>query len=168
MILFRLLCAFLLAWAVSWAFSQEEAVVLLEEFPEMELIGILTAIWVGAFSLAKRQGWGMIVAVANGLWAGVLTIALSGVVFLIVLALRNVGTVGSFRRWLQVFESDAEPVFEHMMNFELMLKTLGAAVFVGILTEAIHWTLVRIRRSRGELEEEHGVTTQRQNPHDLW
>lgn len=168
MILFRLVCAFLLAWAVSWTFGWEEAVVLLEEFPEMELIGILVAIWVGAFSLAARQGWGVIVAVANGAWAGVLTVALSGVVFLIVLMLQNVGVVGSFRRWLEVFESDSEPLFEQMTNFELLLKTLGATVVVGIVTEGIHWALVRIRRARGEPEPDHGVTTQRQNPRDLW
>ncbi|HUF56644.1 MAG TPA: hypothetical protein VMM55_08815 [Thermohalobaculum sp.] len=168
MIVFRLVCALLLAWAVSWAFGQEEAAVLLAEFPEMELIGILVAIWVGAFSLATRQGWGMIVAVANGAWAGVLTVALSGGVFLIVLMLRNVGVVGSFRRWLEVFESDSEPLFEQMTNLALFLKTLAAAVVVGIVTEAIHWALVRIRRARGEPEPDRGVTTQRQNPRDLW
>ncbi len=169
MFVFRLVCAVLLAWAVNWTFGQEEAATLLEEFPEMELIGILVAVWVGAFSLATRQGWGMVVAVANGVWAGVLTITLSGIVFLVVLMLRNVGVVTSFRRWLEMFESDSEPVFEQMTNFPLMLKTLGAAVLVGVVTEAIHWALVQIRKARGEdVEGERGTTTQRQNPRDLW
>ena len=168
MFLFRLVCAGLLAWAISWVFGEEEAAVLLGEFPEMELIGVLVAVWVGAFSLAKRQGWGIIVAVANGVWAGVLTIALSGVVFLIVLMLKNVSVVASFRRWLEIFESDSEPLFEQMFNFPLMLKTIAATVVVGVVTEAIHWALVRIRRARGEEVEERGTTTLRQNPRDLW
>ena len=168
MFVFRIICAVLLATATNWALGLPEAASLLEEFPEMELIGILAAVWVGAFSLAARQGWGMIVAVANGLWAGLLTIALSGIVFMIVLALKNVGVVGSFRRWMELFESDLEPMLEQMFNFPLMGRMLLAAVVVGVVTEAVHWALVSIRKARGEPEEEHGVTTLRQNPRDLW
>ena len=169
MILFRLACALLLAWAVNWTLGQEEAAALLAEFPEMELIGVVAAVWVGAFSLARRQGWGLIVAVANGVWAGVLTVTLSGIVFLVVLMLKNVGVVGSFRRWMEMFESDAEPVLEQITNFPLWLKTLAACVLVGIVTEAIHWALVQIRKARGEdVSEERGTTTYRGNPRDLW
>ena len=168
MYMFRIICAVLLATATNWAFGQPEATAMLEELPKLEFLGIVAAVWVGAFSLAVRQGWGMIVAIANGVWAGVLTIILAGAAFMMVLAFENVGVVTSFRRWMEVFESDAEPALDLMMNLPLMLKTVAAAALVGVITEAIHWALVRLRRARGDAEEEHGVTTLRQNPRDLW
>lgn len=157
-----------MAWAVNWAFGQPEAAVLLEELPEMEIFGLLCAVFVGAFSLAVRQGWGLVVAVANGVWAGVLTIGLSGIVYTVYLGSRSLGVVGSFERWLILLQEDMKPLFEQMLNFPLMLMTIAACAVVGLVTEAVHWALVRLRKARGDHVEEHGTTTIRGNPRELW
>ena len=168
MITFRIICAVFMAWAAGWAFGRPEAGALLEELPRIEPIGIACAAWVGAFSLAVRQGWGMIVALANGVWAGVLAIALSGLVFMMVLATQSIGVVSSFERWLAIFESDLEPVFEQMIaRLDLMGLTILATALVGLLTEAIHWGLVRLRREGERLHEAHQTASTRYNPHDL-
>lgn len=169
MITFRIICAVLMAWAISWAFGRAEAGPLLQALPQIEPIGLACAAWIGAFSLAVRQGWGMIVALSNGVWAGVLSIALSGLVYMMMLGTQNIGTVGSFERWLAIFEADLEPVFEQLgARLDLMGLTILASALVGLLTEAIHWGLVRLRRDGNDLKQVHGTASTRRNPTALW
>ena len=168
MLHFRIVCAILMAWAANWAFGQPDAVPLLEEIPEMEYFGVGCAAWVGIFSLSRRQGWGMVVALANGVWAGFLSIVLAGFVYIFYMGMSTIGVAGSFERWLQVLQGDLEPLFEQMLNFPLMLKMIIASAVVGVVTEAIHWALIRLKKNRGEHFEQKDTVTQRGNPRDLW
>ena len=68
MLLYRVLCAFLLAWAVGWSLGQEQAAALLETVPEMAVLGPVAGAFVGFISLSKRQGWGAVVG--TGLFLG--------------------------------------------------------------------------------------------------
>ncbi|MEO1472285.1 MAG: hypothetical protein AAFV86_24930, partial [Pseudomonadota bacterium] len=83
MLTFRVICAVLMAWAVNWVMSRPEAVPLISELPIMATIGPIAAAGVGFVNLASRQGWGVVVAVANGVWAGLLSIVVSGVLYMI-------------------------------------------------------------------------------------
>lgn len=150
MILFRILCGILLAWAANWALHRPEAHELLIDVPEMEVLGPIAAVAVGAFSLAVRQGWGAIVGFANGVWAGVLSIALSGTLYTlikIVQAMRT-GLIHDFDNFLNVFGDTVEPLIGHIVNPPLVIVSLGAAAIIGVVTEMLHWLLVRFRRKR--------------------
>ena len=68
MLIFRLLCAILVAWAINLILARPEAATLIAEVPEMTYIGPFAGAVVGFFNLAKRQGWGLIVSVVNGMW----------------------------------------------------------------------------------------------------
>lgn len=168
MIHFRVICAILMAWCMNWALGRPEAEPLLAELPDMEIIGVMCGAVVGFCSLAKRQGWGVVVAVANGVWAGILSVALAGLVLIAYIGSQSMGVVSSFERWMVVFEGDLEPVWEQMLNFPLFLTTLAASAVVGLITEVIHWALVRLKKNRGDWHEEKGTTTKRGNTQELW
>lgn len=168
MIHFRLICAILMAWAMNWALGLPEAEGLLTELPDMEMIAVVCGAFIGAFSLAARQGWGLVVAVANGVWAGLLSVVLSGIILMIYIGSQSAGVVASFERWLVVLEGDFEPIWEQMLNFPLLMMTLAASAVVGLVTEIIHWALVRLKKSRGDWHEERGTTTKRGNTQELW
>lgn len=150
MIVFRILCAFLMAWAVNVALSRPEAVPVLQEVPELKLISPLAAAMVGYFNLAIRQGWGFIVAFANGVWAGVLSIFLAGTIYMsivLVQALRQ-NVVKDFDNFLSVFSETVTPLSEQLLNLPLVIVSLGATAVVGVVTEVLHWLLVRFRQGR--------------------
>lgn len=165
---FRIICAIVMAWAVNWALSLPEAEVLLEEIPQMETIGLVCGAFTGAFVLAPRQGWGMIVAVANGVWAALVSIALSGIVYVAVRSAELAGQVNDFDHFTRLAGEEFNPVLEQMLNFPLALMMVAAGAVIGLLTEAIHWALVRLRKSRGDYHVEQGTTTMRGNPRDIW
>lgn len=151
MIIFRIVCAILLAWAINWSLSRAEASEMLRILPDMLLLGPVAGALVGYGNLAVRQGWGFIVAFANGVWAGVLAILLSGVLYLIVEIIRafNTNVVRTFDNFLNVFSSLVQPLLEAVMNIPLLTVSLGAAALVGVITEVVHWALVRMRSRKG-------------------
>ena len=147
MLMYRILCAGILAWTASWALSRPEASVLVHQIPEMRLLGPIAAAYVGGFSLAVRQGWGSIVALSNGVWAGVLAIVASGVLYLAVamaraLAARAITGVASF---FEVFGNTVDLLVVRLGNLDLLTLSLAACAGAGLLTEAVHWLMVRVR-----------------------
>ena len=127
---------------------------LVAEIPQMIIIGPIMGALVGFFYLAKRQGWSPVVAVVNGIWAGLLTIALSGFVYL---AIRMFGVVWhnlikDFEAFMRVLGSEAGPLIEMSTDFWLIGITIGAVTVTSFLSEILHWSLVRLRRYRGEEE----------------
>ena len=151
MIIFRIVCAILLAWAVNWSLSRDEAAELVRVLPEMLVLGPIAGAIVGFANLAVRQGWGFIVAFANGVWAGVLAILLSGVLYLVVEIVRAISTnvVRTFDNFLNVFGSLVQPLLDSVVNIPLLTVSLGAGALVGVITEVIHWVLVRMKARKG-------------------
>jgi len=154
MLVFRIICAVMVAWAINLVLARPEAAVLVAEVPQMIYIGPIAGAVVGFFNLAKRQGWGLIVSVANGMWTGVMVIALAGFMFL-AMRMTNVvahNLVSDFEGFLRVLGSEADPLIEISTDLRLIGITVGATAVTGILSEILHWTLVRLRRYRGEDE----------------
>ncbi|MFK7942939.1 MAG: hypothetical protein AB8B85_08530 [Paracoccaceae bacterium] len=150
MILFRILCAILLAWAVNWSLSRPEAQDLLRAVPELGVLAPLAAAMVGYFNLSVRQGWGVIVAFANGVWAGVLAIFLTGSIHILIVVVQNLrgGIIRSFNDFLTVFGEVAQPMVDQLGNLQLLIVSLGATSVVGVVTEVLHWLLVRFRQGK--------------------
>lgn len=153
MIVFRILCAVFVAWAMNVAFSRPEAAALIEEMPEAAVVAPIAGAFVGFINLAKRQGWGMIVAVANGIWAGVLSILLTGLM-IIVLKVIDTARIGDVD-----YEFLADRMSENVITLVdtggtlgLLVICIGAGAIVGVLTELLHWAMVRLRRYRGVKE----------------
>ncbi len=154
MLVFRVICAVMVAWAINLVLARPEAVVLVTEVPQMIVIGPIAGAVVGFFNLAKRQGWGLIVSVVNGMWTGVLAIALSGFIYL---ALRMFGVVWhnlikDFEAFMRVLGSEAQPLVELTTDYRLIGLTVAATAVTGVISEILHWTLVRLRRMRGDEE----------------
>ena len=151
MVIFRIVCAILLAWAVNWSLSRDEAAEMLKVLPDMLVLGPVAGAIIGYVNLSVRQGWGFIVAFANGVWAGVLAILLSGVIYMVVEIVRAISTnvVRTFDNFLNVFGSLVQPLLEAVTNVPLLTVSLGAAALVGVITEVIHWVLVRMRARKG-------------------
>jgi hypothetical protein len=151
MLIFRVICAVLVAWAINLILARPEAATLITEVPQMTYLGPLAGAVVGFFNLAKRQGWGLIVAVVNGMWTGVLAIMLSGFMYL---SMRMFNTavhnmLKDFEGFLRVLGSEAEPLIAISTDFRLISLTIGVTAVTGVLSEILHWVMVRIRRSRG-------------------
>lgn len=153
MIVFRILCAVFVAWAMNVAFARPEAAALIDEMPEAAIVAPIAGALVGFVNLAKRQGWGVIVAVANGIWAGVLSVFLTGIllIFLRVLDTARIGDVD--------YEFLADRMSENVITLVdtggtvgLLVICIGAGAIVGVLTELVHWAMVRLRRYRGVKE----------------
>jgi len=147
MLVFRIICAILMAWAVNWALSRPEAQDMLTALPEMRTLGPLAAATIGYFNLAVRQGWGFIVAFANGIWAGMLAVLLSGVFHVFVFLARafQANLIRSFESFVTLFGETASPLFDEVANVPLLIVTFGATAIVGVVTEIVHWLLVRMR-----------------------
>ena len=153
MLIFRILCAVMVAWAINLVLARPEAVVLVTEVPQMVYIGPIAGAVVGFFNLAKRQGWGLIVSVANGMWTGVMVIALSGFMLLTMrMSKMIVYQIRDFDAFMRVLAGEAEPLIEVSTNLRLIAITIGAVAVTGIVSEILHWTLVRLRRYRGDEE----------------
>jgi hypothetical protein len=147
MVVFRILCAGALACALGWALSRPEAAGLLRRIPEMAVLGPLAAAYVGGFNLAVRQGWGAIVAFTNGIWAGILAIVAAGVLYLAVEMARALATgeVTGFGSFLGRFGEIVDLLVDELGHAQLLVLALAAAACAGLLTEALHWLMVRVR-----------------------
>lgn len=152
MLVYRLICALLMAWAANWALGRPEAKELIETIPEMERFGPIAAATVGYFSLAVRQGWGFVVAVANGIWAGILSIVLSGFFFLLVTTIQGMreNTLQDGDDFTRMLSEETGPMIEMVANVPLLVVSLGAFAMVGAITEFFHWVLVRMRGRQTE------------------
>jgi hypothetical protein len=147
MLLYRVLCMVLLAWAMNWALARPEAEALVRELPEMQALGPLAAAFVGFASLSARQGWGVVVAIANGVWAGALSILVAGtlyMLFMLTQAARD-GLITDFDRFVAIFSDTVEPLIEQAASLPLLIVSLGAAAIIGVISEFLHWLLVRFR-----------------------
>ena len=154
MLVFRLICALMVAWAINWVLARPEAAVLVAEVPDMLIIGPIAGAVVGFFNLAKRQGWGLIVSVVNGMWTGLLTIALSGFIYL-TMRMANVvlhNLIKDFEAFLRVLGSEAAPLIELTTDYRLIGLTIGVTALAGLISEILHSVLVRIRRLRDDDE----------------
>lgn len=151
MLVFRVLCAILMAWAVNWSMSRDEAAELLQSLPEMATLAPIAAALVGYFNLSVRQGWGFIVAFANGVWAGVLAIILAGVLYMVLVIVQGIRTnlIKNFDNFLNVFSDSVQPLLTEVANVPLVTVSLGASAVVGVVTEIVHWLLVRVRERNG-------------------
>lgn len=125
---------------------------MLQALPEMRTLGPIAAATVGYFNLAVRQGWGFIVAFANGIWAGMLAVLLSGVFHIIVFLARafQARVIKSFESFVTLFGETASPLLDQVINVPLLVVTFGATAIVGVITEVVHWLLVRFRTRKGE------------------
>lgn len=152
MLIFRLICAIMTAWAVNWVLARPEAAYLLREADQMVWVSPLAGAVVGFFNLAKRQGWGLVVAVANGAWTGLLSIAVAGFLYLTVRMGDTVahGLIANFDAFLRVLNQEAKPLIETLTNFRLIGITIAATTIVGIISECLHWSLVKLRRYRDD------------------
>ena len=127
---------------------------MLQAIPEMETLGPIAGATVGYFNLAVRQGWGFIVAFANGIWAGVLSIILSGIFdvgFVTMKAMRE-NTLQDFEGFMALFGETTGPMLDEVANVPLLVVSLGATALVGVVTEVIHWLLVRVRTKKAKPE----------------
>ena len=147
MLVYRILCAILMALAVTWALARPEAEIMVTTIPEVGPIGLIAGAIVGYFNLAVRQGWGFIVAFANGIWAGVLAVVLSGVICVIFGLVQGLfqGLVQDLDTFVRLFGDTARPLFGEITNVPLLIVSLGATAIVGVVTEIVHWMLVRVR-----------------------
>jgi hypothetical protein len=144
MLVFRIICAGLLAWAVVWVLLQPQAARLLRAVPEMGAIAPIAGAYVGAFSLAARQGWGLIVALANGIWAGILAILASGVLYTAVQVTSGL-VAGDLARLFDRFGDAVDRLLAAVGDAPLLALSLAATATVGVLTELVHWVMVRVR-----------------------
>lgn len=151
MLVFRILCALFVAWAVNWSLSRPEAALLREEIPEFAAIAPFAGALVGFVNLAKRQGWGGVVAIANGMWAGFLTLVITSVIFVLAAAGDSFARVGDTDTGFigQILAENTALVVDMLASFPLLIVCIGATAVVGLVTEVIHWALVRLRKRRG-------------------
>lgn len=149
MLLYRIICAILMAWAINWVLSHAEARPLLEELPVMGVISPIAGALVGFFNLASRQGWGFIVAVANGVWAGILSILVAGTVYALIMAFQIMrGPANSYESFVRNMESEITPLFDLVINFPLLTFTITTTAVLGLVTEFLHWALVKLRKNK--------------------
>jgi hypothetical protein len=159
MVFLRLICGFLVAWAVNWVLAHSMAAALVEELPEMFYIGPAAGAVVGFFVVLGRRGSGLFIATLNGAWAGLLTIALSGVVYLAYKSFDAIihNLLKNFEAYIRLIGQELKPFVEVGMDPKLIGITLGATAVVGFLSEVMYWARLRIRRYRGLPEEKKQV-----------
>ncbi len=165
MLVFRLICAVIVAWAVNWVMGQPVAAFLLEEVPEMAYIAPMSGALVGFIALAKRQGWGFIVAAANGIWTMLLTVGVAWLLYLAMTLFDHLvhGLIADFENFLRVFGAEAAPLAEGWVDLRLLGFLLAATVVASVITEFLHWVLVRLRRMRGEDDDEAQADAEAEN-----
>jgi hypothetical protein len=147
MLAFRIICAGVVGWAVVWVLSQRQAAELLRGLPDMAMLAPIAGAYVGAFNLAVRQGWGIVVALANGVWAGILSIVASGVLYTSVAMARGIamGEIGGVGGFFDRFGDTVELLLAELSDAGLLTLSLAATAAAGLLTEIIHWLMVRVR-----------------------
>jgi hypothetical protein len=151
MIIFRVICAVLIAWAIKLVLARPEAAILLGEVPEMAVIGPIAGAVAGAMYLPRRRGGGVIVMTIGGAWTGVLTIALAAFAYLTIQMSSAVthGLVRDFENFLRILGTEAKPLIETLPNVRLIGMIVGASAVMGLVSEVVFWFLERIRRLRG-------------------
>jgi hypothetical protein len=149
MLIFRLICGVMVAWAINWVLARPEATFLITEIDEMVWIGPLAGFIVGFFNLARRQGWGLIVGIANGVWTGVMCIAAAGSMYLAYTMSGMVayGLVNDFKDFMRILWQQADPLIEVSVDWRLIGLTVGATAVTGVISEVLHWSLVKLRRN---------------------
>lgn len=153
MIILRLLCAVMTAWAFNWALGRPVAEPLLTEFPIMRVYGPIAAALVGFFILSRRAGNGLIVGFFNGVWVSIVSIVLTVVLYLTVYMIRNFSVIGDFDSFMRVLLQEAAPlVSAWVIPLLIGYVVIGSAV-AGLVIEVLHWVLSRAKSLR-EGEEE--------------
>jgi hypothetical protein len=92
----------------------------------------------------------MVVALANGIWAGILLIVASGVLCTSVAMARGVATgeIGGVGGFFERFGDTVELLLAELADLSLLTLALGATAAAGLLTELVHWLMVRVRSRR--------------------
>ena len=147
MLMFRIACAAVVALAVVWVLTQPEAAALMRTIPDMAVFAPIAGGYVGAVSLAVRQGWGLVVALANGVWAGILSIVAAGVLYTAVDLTRGFadGDIAGVGGFFERFGDTVDLLVGELGDAHLLALLMAAAAAAGILTELIHWLMVRVR-----------------------
>lgn len=147
MLVFRIVCAVAVASAVVWVLAQPEAAAMVRSIPDIGALAPVAGAYVGAFNLAVRQGWGLVVALANGVWAGILSIVAAGVLYTAVEMARAVvgGEISGLGGFFDRFGDIVDSLVATLDDATLLTLALAAAAAAGVLTELIHWALVRVR-----------------------
>lgn len=151
MIIFRFICAILIAWAVNLVLSRPEAAEIISEVPELAVIGPIAGAIAGFANLPRRRGAGPIISIISGAWTGVLTIALASFVYLSLQMWGAVthGLVRDFENFLRILGTESKPLIETLPNVRLLGMIVGACAVAGLVSEFVHWFMDRIRRLRG-------------------
>lgn len=155
MLIFRIACAIMMAWAMNFALARPEAAFLVEEVPEMHYFGPIAGALVGFLILAKRQGNGILIGTLNGMWTGLLTIAISGALFLTVQMWSALvhGLIRDFENFMRVLGIEARPLMEVSADLWLIGVTVATTAVVGLTSEILRLCLRWARKARGEEEE---------------
>lgn len=148
MLLFRAICAasLMLGFYVAHLIDPGTE----QQLRYMPTIALVTAGMVGFGNLATRQGWGLIVAVVNGLWAGLATIVLASVAFVAVHMVAELYAIGgvTFPVFLETFDATIADLLGQAYEVRNLLVHLVICVAVGVVTEIVHWLLVHVRHAR--------------------
>lgn len=159
MILFRVLCALLLAWAFNLALGRPEAEPVLRaldavepKIPDLRVFGPIAAGVVGFLNLAVRQGWGMIVGLVNGIWSGLLSLAVGGFfVFCGAIYMRlQENLLKDFDDFLKHVALIRNPLLEAILDVKFIVVTLGMCAVVGVITEVAQWLVARVRGNKNQ------------------
>jgi hypothetical protein len=150
----RLVCVVLAAWAMNWAVGRPEAAALLEEIPEMRIIGPIAGAIVGFIMLPMRSAFGVVASTLNGIWAGAIAITLSGFAFLAMKVFEALAhnLLKDFEAFLRLVGAESKPLIKLGMEPKLIAITLGATALAGLVAAVVHMLLIRLRRFRGEPE----------------
>lgn len=159
MILFRVLCALLLAWAFNLALGRPEAIQVLEaldkvdpEIPDLRVYGPISAGVVGFLNLSMRQGWGMVVGLVNGIWAGVLSLVVAGLMIFVggLIMRMSENQMQDFDAFLKHMVLIRGPLLNAMLDVKFIVVTLGITAVVGVITEVAQWLVARVRGQKSQ------------------
>ena len=151
MIVIRLICAVLVAWAINFVLGRPEAAELLADVPELTVIGPIAGAITGLIFLPKKCGGGLLVMTINGACIGALTIAVAAFMYLAMQMWNAVthGLVRDFENFLRILASESKPLIETLPNLRLIGMFIGVTAVAGFVTELVHWFMARIRCLRG-------------------
>lgn len=154
MILLRIFCAAMTAWAFNWALGRPVAEPLIGEYPRLAVYGPIGAALVGFFILGKRAGNGLAVGVANGIWTAFVSIIAAIVLYLAGYMAVNMVVIDSFEDFLRILADEAAPLLSAWARPLLVGLVVAGGAVAGLVTEILHWALTKAREARGEDEEE--------------